>query len=573
MAPGKPLRINAAKAGFSALLLMFSSIVIAATVYHLNYLRTAEMQRLQDQAATHARVFEGHLTQSLNLVDLSMRNLLDLQEAGATSNWNESLSRTLWRAPYLRSLSLLDRQGEIVGSSEPANIGHSPMLHNLLPDVGMSIEVLQMGLPWSGRDYADGQSATPLRPGRRDGMGFVPLVRMVGSSLRLLAAVNPDYFLNQFAATLTPAEGIVEVRRIDQVLMFTSDDSPTAPLSGTVATLPAENGEEVLALRVSPQYPLSVSVRMNRDLALSAWRSQMRTLLTVVIPAFSLSIGLALVAFRQVQRIERERQQEKLRAHDRLAGRVFEASAEAIIVTDHQSITVRVNPAYTRLSGYSAGEVIGQTPAINRSGYHDTIFYRMMWHALLTHGSWKGEIINRRKDGSFYPAALTLSEVKNADGEIVNYVGLLTDITELRAREDRIRFLSEHDVLTGLPNRALFQDRVVQALALARRSGKRVALLFIDLDRFKPVNDNFGHHVGDLLLQEIARRLSAAVRESDTVARQGGDEFLVILSEIDSAQDAVTVADKLRVAVSAPCRLAGHDLTVTPQYWHQCVSG
>jgi diguanylate cyclase (GGDEF)-like protein len=159
--------------------------------------------------------------------------------------------------------------------------------------------------------------------------------------------------------------------------------------------------------------------------------------------------------------------------------------------------------------------------------------------------------------------ALTISAVRDEAGKVANYVGLFTDITERKAREDRIRFLSEHDTLTGLPNRALLQDRVGQAIAQARRTGGHIALMFIDLDAFKPINDTLGHHIGDHLLQEVARRLVSSVRESDTVSRQGGDEFLVMLPDIDSTEDVERVAEKLMAGLAEACSVGGHVLQVS----------
>ncbi len=556
---------DASTAGFVAFLLLFSAVVVAATVYHLYYLRHNELQRVQELAASHARVFEGHLTQSLNLIDLTLRNLQESRPDQDVAAWREGLARALWRAPYLRSLSLLAGDGSILASSEADNAGRAPPLEGLLPDLAASTSTLRLGLPWSGRDFADGRVATPEQPGRPDGIGFVPLLRANGSVHRLLAALNPDYFLNQFAGILGADEGRVEVRRLDGILLFGSDAGTSSALPGTQAGTTVEpDGDFLMADRASPLYPLSVAVFMQRQPALLAWRSQMHALLTVVVPTFLLSLGLATLTFRQVRRLGRERQEQTLRDHDRLAGRVFEASAEAIIVTDRDNRIVRVNPAYTRLSGYTDSEVIGRNPSINRSGKQDSEFYRQMWQDLKARGAWKGEVVNRRRDGLCYPAALTISEVRNPAGEVVNYVALLTDISELKAREDRIRFLSEHDVLTGLPNRTLFQDRVMQAMAQSRRSGRRLALLFIDLDRFKPINDTYGHHVGDQLLQEVARRLTAAVRESDTVARQGGDEFLIMLAAIEHPSAAAQVAGKLMQVVGAPYLLGGRSLQVTP---------
>jgi diguanylate cyclase (GGDEF)-like protein/PAS domain S-box-containing protein len=248
----------------------------------------------------------------------------------------------------------------------------------------------------------------------------------------------------------------------------------------------------------------------------------------------------------------------------RLAARVFEHAGEAIMVTDADNHIIKVNPAFTAITGYSTAEVLGQTPARFSSGRHDAAFYQAMWRSLAETDSWEGEIWDRRRDGVVYPKWLTISAMRDQQGELRHYVALFTDISERKRSEERIRHLAEHDNLTGLPNRSLLQDRLRQAMARAERERTRLALLFLDLDRFKLVNDSLGHAVGDALLREVAHRLQSTVRASDTVSRQGGDEFLILLSNIEQNEDAGRVAQKMLEALSEPCHLAGHDLRITP---------
>ncbi len=248
----------------------------------------------------------------------------------------------------------------------------------------------------------------------------------------------------------------------------------------------------------------------------------------------------------------------------RLAARVFEHAGEAIMVTDADNRIVQVNPAFTTITGYAAAEVLGQTPAKFKSGRHDPAFYQAMWRSLRETDAWEGEIWDKRRDGVIYPKWLTISAMRDQHGELRHYVALFTDISERKRSEERIRHLAEHDSLTGLPNRSLLQDRLRQAMNRAERENGRLALLFVDLDRFKLVNDSLGHAVGDALLQEIAHRLQSAVRASDTVSRQGGDEFLVLLADIEQNEDAGRVAQKMLDVLSAPCHLAGHELRITP---------
>jgi len=215
----------------------------------------------------------------------------------------------------------------------------------------------------------------------------------------------------------------------------------------------------------------------------------------------------------------------------RIAATAFE-SQEGMSVTDASGTILRVNRAFTKITGYTADEAVGQNSRILNSGRQDADFYAQMWKSINSTGSWVGEIWNRRKNGEIYPEQLAITAVVGSDGLISNYVATLNDITQSKVAEDRIKHLAFYDPLTLLPNRRLLLDRLTHELAAISRTGRSGALLFIDLDNFKMLNDTLGHDVGDILLQQVARRLESCVREADTVARLGGDEFVVMLVEL-----------------------------------------
>jgi len=245
---------------------------------------------------------------------------------------------------------------------------------------------------------------------------------------------------------------------------------------------------------------------------------------------------------------ERKKTEENLR----LAALVYENSSEAMVVTNADNLILSVNPAFTAMTGYSADEVIGKNPRILRSGEHDAAFYRSMWQALTTTGNWRGEIKNRRKNGELFVEELTINTIYNANGQPQRRVALFSDITQRKQSEKQIWRQANFDPLTGLPNRRMFRDRLEQEMKKAHRMGQSFALLFIDLDRFKEVNDTLGHEIGDMLLKETAHRLQTCVRESDTVARLGGDEFTIILSELDSIGSSERIAKSLLQKLRAP---------------------
>ena len=246
----------------------------------------------------------------------------------------------------------------------------------------------------------------------------------------------------------------------------------------------------------------------------------------------------------------------------RIAATVFE-SQEGMFVTDTKNSILRVNRAFTRITGYSAEEAIGQTPKLLSSGNQSKAFYAAMWKSINSIGTWEGEIWNKRKNGEVYPEHLTITAVRDASGIISNYVATLTDITVSKAASDKITKLAFYDPLTQLPNRRLLLDRLNQALATSRRRGKQGALLFLDLDHFKILNDTLGHYVGDMLLQQVAARLTACVREGDTVARLGGDEFVVLLKDLsekslEAAAQTQSVAEKILFALNQPYQFNTH---------------
>jgi diguanylate cyclase (GGDEF)-like protein/PAS domain S-box-containing protein len=251
----------------------------------------------------------------------------------------------------------------------------------------------------------------------------------------------------------------------------------------------------------------------------------------------------------------------------RIAAIAFE-SQESMMVTDERMRIVRVNQAFTRFTGYSAAEALGRTPALLKSGRHDEGFYADMWAAIEGRKFWQGEIWNRHKNGKVYAHWLTISAVCAPSGQTTHYVGVLSQITKNHEAEAEIHRLAYYDALTGLPNRRLLQDRLQQALNGSARSGHHGAILFIDLDNFKKLNDSLGHDAGDKLLCDAARRLAAAVREVDTIARIGGDEFVVILEGLDAAVDqaglqAQHVGEKIRLALERPFDLGAREFSIT----------
>ncbi len=268
-------------------------------------------------------------------------------------------------------------------------------------------------------------------------------------------------------------------------------------------------------------------------------------------------VGSARAILRNIT--DRKAKEEQLRQ----AAAVYENTSEGIVITDKEARIISINDAFTAITGYSKDEVLGKNPNLLQSGHHDDLFYSQMWDSLQESGQWQGEIWNRRKNGQIFPEWLSISTIKDQLGALLNYIAVFSDISKIKKTEDELRFLAHHDPLTQLPNRLLLHERLEHSLERAQRKEGSVAVLFIDLDRFKEVNDSFGHPYGDLLLQKIAERLRKLLRDEDTVARVSGDEFVVVLEEIRSGNEAALVAQKILNAMSEPAMIEMNEITIT----------
>jgi diguanylate cyclase (GGDEF)-like protein/PAS domain S-box-containing protein len=253
-----------------------------------------------------------------------------------------------------------------------------------------------------------------------------------------------------------------------------------------------------------------------------------------------------------------------------LAATVFDSTSEAVVITDANNAIITVNPSFTKLTGYSSEEVIGKNPRLLRSAKQSVEFYQQMWQDINTKGMWSGEIWNRRKDRELYAEWLTINVIYNDDGSKRLHVGIFADITEKKQADNLIWHYAHYDVLTKLPNRRLFNQRLAQSIEQAKEQQSVVYLLFVDLDRFKNINDTLGHSVGDLLLQEAAIRINAYMRPTDTASRMGGDEFTVILSPIHEPEYAEEIANSIIKALSEPFTINGQVLSISASIGITC---
>ncbi|MCG8044865.1 MAG: EAL domain-containing protein [Candidatus Thiodiazotropha endolucinida] len=256
--------------------------------------------------------------------------------------------------------------------------------------------------------------------------------------------------------------------------------------------------------------------------------------------------------------IEKKRNDEKLKQ----AAAVLESTQEAVTITDTGPHIIAVNRAFSEITGYQESEVLGRNPSVLKSGRHDENFYRNMWDQLTTSGNWQGEVWNRRKSGEVYPEWLNISAIQDDDGVTTHYVAVFSDISALKKSEQQLEHLAHYDPLTGLPNRILLFSRIDHALQRARRNGNEVALLFLDLDNFKVVNDSLGHPAGDKLLRLLAERFTKRLRGGDTIARIGGDEFVVLIEDVVTESVIADIAQSVLDEIKEPVHIEGHDFSV-----------
>ena len=246
-----------------------------------------------------------------------------------------------------------------------------------------------------------------------------------------------------------------------------------------------------------------------------------------------------------------------------LAQRALDTTSDTVMICNHEEEIIYINAAYEQISGYKASEVIGFKPGHFKSMRQDKVFYEEMWSSIQQTGSWSGEVWNRRKDGSLYLIWLTLSSIKDEQGEVTHYTGIAHDITEKKASEEKIHFQATHDLLTSLPNRHLFSKYLVQSISVSKRQNSRFAVILLDLDQFKVINDTLGHHVGDELLLQVSERLRQTIRDSDIIARLGGDEFVLLLHDVKSVDEVSALADKVLNQLRAPLLVEGRPCEIT----------
>lgn len=418
------------------------------------------LQQMHDQAISdalaeaekRARDIEQYVTQTLEMVDVLAIGLQPGQSTDSPSQvFASALGASLRQAPYLRSISLIGPNGSVLASSTPSNLDFAVSLQDFLPPPEPRSAILHIGSPWQGRDLNGSRIADDAQPVGLTAPYFVPLLRKLRGAEEpywIVAAINPDHFVLHFQHLLPEEEGDVQLLRHDGVLLASTDPTEQPGQRGRAGDLlntlserdagtlaqSLPDGTQVLsAYRASRRFPVTVAVHLKREHVHARWEARARELSLTVMPILAgLIVAMLLVNIRQRRLEQRERDLDKA---NRLAASMFGATTDAVLMTTPSGELIAVNPAFERITGYSAGEVLGQNPRCLSSGVHDRHFYQQLWESVCNQGYWQGEIINRRKDGKLFHGLLTITAVKDEIGKVTHYVGVTADISERKKYE------------------------------------------------------------------------------------------------------------------------------------------
>lgn len=568
------------KAIFLAALTAFVVGALGLTGYILWLMRSEALAGGFQVSALMSRSFESTLTQSVSASTQATANaVLESPQAADLRQTEAQFLRILRGSPHLRSLSLIDERDRIVASSNAANVGREVGTTDYWPQTGDQQQALRIGAPWLGRDFSEGHSILP--GASSDGVStLIPVtlpLEMAGGSLRLLMAVNPDYFVNQMTQQLALREGAAEVMRLDGVRLWTTDPQQSVgalPYSRALAQrihvrdfghFEDEGGlgePSLTAFRASTLYPFAVVTHLRSDAVLQRWQTEAQTVLGVMLAVLTVLCVMAVAFFRRQALLQAQRA-ESARLQQINAACVFTNIREGILITRATGSIIDVNEAFCLMTGYSREESLGKNPRFFQSGRQDKNFYAAMWRELLAKGHWQGEIWNRHKNGEVFVAKLNISAVPDSKGQVQQYVAVFHNITDSKMYQEQLEHLARYDALTDMPNRVLLADRLRQAMSQALRHQQLVGVVFIDLDGFKAINDQFGHEVGDQVLISVSSGLRQALRDSDTLARNGGDEFVALLANLKSPPDAEPTLRRLLEAASQPILVADKVLKVS----------
>ncbi|MDE2416305.1 MAG: EAL domain-containing protein [Burkholderiales bacterium] len=474
--------INQLRLALIAGLVLFVVAVLSVTGYTLWLLQRDVIADGYEISEMHARNLEEFVTQNLRFAETAGQQALRTRNGAlAVKETEASLLDALRESPFLRSMSVLDKGNRIIASSNAANRGLVVDPQNFWPPTSQTAEVLTIGAPWAGRDFATGHPVKQQQASTAIEQYFVPIAKdttVGGSSVRLLIALNPDFFISHVAQALPGSEGAAVVVRYDGMVLMDSGAARVGVMrdfvaegvhlddveSGQLELEDGVRGTQLVAYKASQLYPLAVFVQRPRALALGYWQARATALVAIVVPALVMVIFVSLFFLRRQKQYNFQR--EEMERLQRINATVFEASAEAIIITDARANIISVNPAFSRITGWGAHEVIGRNPRLLGSGQQDSAFYAELWRVLLQKGDWHGEVVNRKKDGTLYNARLSIIATRDERGQLQHFIGDIWDITANKAAEAALAESRNLlvSVVNTVPMRVFWKDRDLRYL-------------------------------------------------------------------------------------------------------------
>ncbi|MES9991699.1 MAG: diguanylate cyclase [Candidatus Thiodiazotropha sp.] len=537
-----------------------------------NRLREATLDQASLRAHQVNIAIGNQVTTLFEVVDHA---LLELKQIYATNNFDTfetavRLTETRMPVGSLVQVAIADTSGDVIYSNLglKKKVTISDRAH-FKAHFGGHSDRLYVSKPVFGR-VSKKWSIQFTRPILQDGVFIGVMVLSISPSYLQQALTKITLESDDAMAILRDSgEYLARNRYQDQALGTSAD--PTSPFIGPDAaisgsfTAPAyfDTLTRLYSWMRLVDYPVTILLGLSEAAVLKPIEESNREdrwqAIGVIALLTAFSFGFSLMALSLAKQREIVQRSKQLM----LAARVFQHSYEGFIITDANNEIVEVNQGFTDITGYSRDDVVGKNPRILSSGRQPRSFYEELWHSLTTNGFWRGEIWNRRKDGEIYAQLLSISEMRNDEGLVSNYIGVFSDINQIKRREAELELRADHDPLTGIPSRRLALDRLRQLIAIFSRSNQPLAVCYLDLDRFKPINDQHGHQVGDQVLIETTQRIQSNLRTGDTVARMGGDEFLLILGNYHTADDLAHAVQRVLDAIAMPIQVEDISATVS----------
>jgi len=556
-----------------------SAVMLLAFVLGESLYRRHEdtKNREQDRLLAATQVLQASIERNLRSINRSLANLSEKLHITTSDQGLDAHLKTIGDAmSMVESLSVINASGHIQASSDAQLRG---LAHSFSDRAYFQ----------SPRDHPNADTMYVSPPFKTVlGTYTIALTRMIANSQGqfngvVMAFIDPGYFDPLLASVLYSPDMVADLHHDDGIVFMMAPDSHSSVNGANLAkpgsffTQHKESGRSVnvfsgafratgddrmIALRdVRPpelRMDHAIGVTVSRQLhdIFAKWRHDAMVMLGSALAAtLAAAFGLSFYQRRHRQFMARETIANK---HQQVAASVFTHAHEGITITDPTGTIIDINARFTQITGYSLEDVLGKNPRILQSGRQDKAFYTAMWHDLTTQGHWSGEIWNQRKNGEVYPEILNISAVLDSQGNTLHYVALFSDITAIKRHQSELERIAHFDTLTGLPNRLLLSDRMTQAMVQCQRHGKSIAVVFIDLDNLKTINDSHSHEAGDTVLVTVSQRMKEALRDGDTLARVGGDEFVAVLTDLDDSQDSNPVIQRLmgiadeEVVISVP---------------------